>query len=87
MATFTDNTCIETEDFVDPSGVVVSSTTREAETDHCCQAYTIDGDENLLDACETTETFNYSLADGCTSLTKFITSDGTFVSQSTESHA
>ena len=85
--TFTDNNCTETDDFVDSTGAVVLSNTREEADDYCCQAYTSNGDDDLLDACVMTETFSYPQADGCTSLMKFVTSDGTIVSQDTESHA
>jgi hypothetical protein len=50
--TFEENQCTVTEDFVDDIGAVVSSATRDEGNDHCCQAYTENGNENLLDACE-----------------------------------
>ena len=85
--TFADGNCTETDNFVDESGAVVLFNMREEGNDYCCAAFTETGDEDLLDACEMTETFNYPQADACTSVMKFITSDGTVIDQSTESHA
>ena len=75
--TFANGQCTETEDFVDKNGNVVKSETTEEGNDHCCSAFQETGDEDLLDACQMTETFNYPQTDalnyaqtnGCTSTT------------------
>ena len=85
--TFADENCTGTDNFVESTGAVVLSNTREEGNDYCCQAYTETGDQDLLDACDMTETFSYPQADACSSVMKFVTSDGTVIDQSTESHA
>ena len=82
---FENNQCTETEDFVDPSGAVVLTSTQDEDNHHCCQEYTWNGDEDLRDACEMTETFDYPQHDQCTMTTKFFL-DGAVVSQFTESY-
>ena len=56
---FADENCTGTDNFVDYTGAVVLSTTREEGNDYCCQAHTETGDQDLLDACDMTETFSY----------------------------